>query len=44
MTPELRDLVVEVIGKEEVGTLFLGRGTRVRSIFFSGDAVHLLGG
>ena len=42
MTQELRQLINEVIEKEEIGTLFLGRGNRMRRAFFSGTGVHLL--
>ncbi len=42
MAKKLLQLIEQIIKKEDVGTLFLGKGEQVRHIFFSGDEVHLL--
>ncbi|MGE3163600.1 MAG: tetratricopeptide repeat protein [Planctomycetota bacterium] len=42
MTPELLKLISRVVEREQVGTLYLGRGDRVRRIFLSSREVHLL--
>ncbi|MFQ5654627.1 MAG: hypothetical protein ACE5GW_07845 [Planctomycetota bacterium] len=39
---ELTELIQRLLDKSEVGTLFLGKGRRVRQVFFTGNAVHLL--
>lgn len=42
MTPELLRLISNVVEREQVGTLYLGRGDRVRRLFLSSREVHLL--
>lgn len=42
MTPELLKLISTVVEKEQVGTLYLGKGERVRRLFLSSQEVHLL--
>lgn len=42
MTPELLQLIAKVVEREQVGTLYLGKGARVRRFFFSSGEIHLL--